>query len=166
MRYLAISFLAALGWATPADAAVAVTFVHPETYTDAGLYRAYSPRSREPAMEGIRRYLEGLGERALAPDQRLSIEVLDIDLAGRFESWRPAAYDVRFMTSITWPRIKLRYTLEHNGRVVDRAEESVQDMNYLAQAPYYGPTDPLRYEKAMLLNWFKARFVRRDVPGD
>src|SRR5690606_36614649 len=91
MRYLAISFLAALGWATPADAAVAVTFVHPETSTDAGLYRAYGPRSREPAMEGIRRYLEGLGERALAPDQRLSIEVLDIDLAGRFESWRPAA---------------------------------------------------------------------------
>lgn len=101
MRYLAIACLTALVWATPADAAVSVTFVDPETYTDAGLYRAYGPRSREPAMEGIRRYLEKLGARTLAPDQKLSIEVLDIDLAGRFEPWRAAAYDVRFMTSVT-----------------------------------------------------------------
>jgi len=36
-------------------------------------------------------------------------------------------------------------------------------MNYLAQATYYSSTDPLRYEKTMLQDWFTARFARRDV---
>ena len=41
----------------------------------------------------------------------MKIEVLDIDLAGELEWWH-GPYDIRYLRSYTWPRIKLRYTLK------------------------------------------------------
>jgi hypothetical protein len=86
--------------------------------------------------------------------------VTDVDLAGRFEWWRPYAYDVRILRDITWPRIKLRYALADGGRTVLSAEEQISDLNYLMNAGVRSSSDPLKYEKAMLDDWFRARTVR------
>ena len=153
--------LAVAAWSVTARAEVVVTFDHPETWTDAALYGERDSRVRQPAMDGIRQHLERLGARYLRPGQTLKVEVLDVDLAGRFEPLRPFASDVRIMLPVTWPRIKVRYVLEEGGTVRSTATETIVDQNYLSQVGGYLPSDSLRYEKTMLDDWFRARFVER-----
>jgi hypothetical protein len=100
-----------------------------------------------------------LGRTHLRANETLEIEVLDVDLAGRFEGWRPFAYNTRIVRDITWPRIKVRYALRQDDRMLSSGEESITGMNYLMRATAPNYSDPLRYEKAMLDDWFRARFV-------
>ena len=156
-----VCFLLALP--ATASAAVHVSFSHPERYRDAGLY-AYEATADDRLLGEIRRHLERLGERKLARDQTLSVEVLDIDLAGRYEPWNFPRNDVRVMQDITWPRMRVRYVLEEQGKVLARGEELIVDMNYLGQPSAYPSGDRLRYEKRMLDDWFQSRIVERGAP--
>ena len=97
----------------------------------------------------------------LHPD-RAAGQLLSQAVAGHFLP----AYDARILRGVTWPRMKLRYALKENGRVVLSAEEAIADLNYLSSPTFYGPSDSLRYEKRMLDDWFRARIVeRRPPPG-
>ncbi|MPY73286.1 MAG: DUF3016 domain-containing protein [Alphaproteobacteria bacterium] len=161
LKSFALFVSAFLATASPCLAAVEVVFLHPEAYSDASLYNGYGAKGQEPALRGIREHLQRLGERYLKPGDTLKIEVLDIDLAGRFEWWRPYAYDVRILRDITWPRMKLRYVLDENGRRVACPEEFVSDQAYLMNAAMRSSMDPLKYEKSMLDDWFRARIARK-----
>jgi hypothetical protein len=141
--------------ASPAAAETLVTFIHPETFTDAALDGGHGAAARQPALTVIADYLRGLGTEGLGPHRTLAIEITDIDLAGQFEPWRVRADDVRIMRDVYPPRIALRYTLTDNGAVVARGEDRLVDVNYLANADARLAGDPLRYEKAMLRTWFR-----------
>ncbi|WDT73662.1 MAG: DUF3016 domain-containing protein (plasmid) [Candidatus Manganitrophus sp.] len=102
--------------ASTSEAAIDISFSDSERYTDAG--RHMGDRVSEPVLQEIKEYLESLGERYLEPNQNLKIEILDIDLAGRYEPvHRGGASDVRILNDVTWPQIKVRYILEENGEV-------------------------------------------------
>ena len=146
-----------------AAADVSIAFVQPDKYVDAGYSRSFpGEKERAEVQRDIERHLQSLAERHLAPGDSLKIDVLDIDLAGHFEPFRfRGGADVRIVRDVTWPRIKLRYTLSRDGQVVAGAEEQISDMNYLASANRYPSTDRLRYEKPMLDNWFEKRIGKR-----
>lgn len=154
-----LACLFTIAWAAPARAAVDVTFVHPEHYSDAAL-RSGRAEASAALLDDIRRHLERLGARYLEPAQVLKVDVLDIDLAGRFEPWRPLSSDVRVMRAVDWPRIDVRYTLEEGGRILVHAQESIADLNYQMRPAARLSSDPLRYEKAMLDDWFRTRFAK------
>ena len=164
VRFLVLSWVAVLACSIPATAAVTVSFIEPENYSDANLDDSYQAGAGDKGLNEIQRHLESLGERYLASDQDLKVDVLDIDLAGRYEPWRVPAHGVRFMRDITWPCIKLRYVLENAGTAAITTEESVIDMNYLGRRSVYYSSDRLRYEKQMLDDWFRARFVEHRAP--
>jgi hypothetical protein len=142
------------------DPVVTVTFVDAGHFRDAAFDRE---RQTDPAVvDGIRKHLEKLGAKYLAPGEKLDMQILDIDLAGRLEPWHSINGGVRYMRDITWPRMKLRYSLipEPSGTV--SREETLTDLNYLNHlSGQYFSNDRLRYEKQMLDDWFKARFVDR-----
>lgn len=141
-----------------------VTFVQPEKYVDAGYSRPFaSEAERAQVQRDIEQHLQRLAERHLAAGDSLRIEVLDIDLAGHFEpfSTRHGA-DLRIVRDVTWPRIKLRYVLSHDGQVVADGEEQVSDKSFLMGGNRYSSSDRLRYEKAMLDDSFERRFGKRD----
>ncbi|MGY8669253.1 DUF3016 domain-containing protein [Bradyrhizobium sp. UFLA05-109] len=145
----AAALMAALLCPSSGVAGVKVRFINPERYTDAD---AYGGGSREATLAEFRAYLETLGRRLLAPGQNLSIDVLDIDLAGQDEP-RGRGTEVRVMRDVTPPRIKLRYTLS-GGRRTRSGEDDLSDMNYLMNSSgrlggRYG------YEKALLDDWFR-----------
>jgi hypothetical protein len=141
-----------------ANAAVAVSFVGAEQYTDAGIYGADSARN----LGVLERHLKTLAARCVAEDDTLHIEILDVDLAGRHEWWRGKAYDVRIMREITWPRLDVRYVWrDAGGTVLAEGRERLADMNYLlhsAHASY--ESDVLPYEKRMVEDWIERRFCR------
>jgi len=136
---------------------VNVSFVAPERFVDAG----EAPRDRDDRLKLLSQHLQSLGQRHLADGQTLKIEILDVDLAGHLKPLRRGG-DVRVVRSgVDRPRIALRYELEAGGQVVQRGEESVVDLNFLGRIPNYGASDQLRYEKRLLDDWFKQRFVEQ-----
>ena len=156
-RITGIAVAAGLLATGPAAAEVTVAFVHPQGFTDAGLHRPGPVDAQAPALTGIRRILEREGQR-LPPGQVLAIEVLDVDLAGYLPPWQAAARPVRVMEPTTWPRIRLRYALTQDGRRLAGGEEVVADLSYQTRSDAVRSSAPLRFEEAMLREWFAGRF--------
>src|SRR5690606_32102279 len=104
-----------------AQAAVTVNFVKPERFADEDFR---SPVRRDGIVKEFDRYFHRLDKRYLKHGQTLKIDVLDIDLAGQYEPWRPRFYVVRIMRDITPPHFKLRYTLRQGGKTLISGEES------------------------------------------
>lgn len=150
----AVAALGLCGQAVGAPtSALTVTFLHPETYTDASWNYSYG--SDRYVLEDIRRHLGKLAERRLPDGYSLTIEVLDIDLAG-YVDWR-YAQQVRVVRDSTWPRMSLQYELRHGDEVVSAGQERIHNMNFTWGVNLYSPSDRLRYEKAMLDDWFDRR---------
>ncbi len=155
--------LLALGLAAPAWAGLTVHFVEPEHYTDAAYTRMPGDeRDRAAVQRDLEAHLEGLAARELQPGDDLLIEVLDIDLAGQIEPFAlRSGREMRVVRGVSWPRLKLRYALTRGGQVVERGEERVADMSFQMSINRYPDGDRLRYEKAMLDDWFGRRFATR-----
>lgn len=159
-NFLGAGLLVATGAASAAT--VSVTFVQPETFTDAGYSRGRaSQRDLAELQQQMQQHLQRLAERKLAASDTLQVEVLDIDLAGDFETNRLTRFsDVRVVRDIASPRITLRYTLKQGDRAVTGAEEQLSDMNFLWSHNRYSSGDRLRYEKPLLDAWFEKHFAR------
>ncbi len=136
---------------------VQVRFVNPEQYTDTGSFGAMS---RDETIAVFRAYFAQLGARLLAPGQNLTIEVLNIDLAGEYEPWRPNMSDVRILRDTTPPSFRLRYVLTQKGKRAQAGEDDVTDINYQMNASARSTSDRYGYEKALLADWFR-RLVGR-----
>jgi hypothetical protein len=145
-----------------APAAVTVSFSEAGHYSDAGSHWEANRINDE-----LRRHLERLAERYLSPSQTLKIEVLDIDLAGRMRYFRHEGFsEIRVLNGrADWPSMTLRYTLESDGKIADIREETVADMVYLLKPAPGASGDWLYYEKRMLDNWFRQRFVEGRKPA-
>jgi hypothetical protein len=155
VRNLVGSLLIALLWIAPAHAKVTVTFAgDPDRYTDV--------RNHGLSMAGeIKAYILRLGARYVPPNQNLKITILDIDLAGMDETFRNPSLP-RIMRESTWPKIRLRYELTQNRRVISAGEELVSNQMYLGSLGSLGmasSSNPLRYEKNMLDDWFRKKFA-------
>lgn len=141
-------------------AAVEVKFTDAERYADAGNTR-WDERAN---LEVLARHFKAMGGRYLPKDQTLSIEVLDVDLAG--ESWPSRrGYNIRVVRGMAdWPRITLRYTLQGpGGEMLRQGEERISDPGYTGRSVTFGDSDALRYEKRMLDEWFRKNFTRNQA---
>ena len=152
---LVLAFIFVVMPSAPSLADVKVTYVNPESYRDRDFR---STRKRASILTEFDRYFEQLGERYLGKGQVLKVEILDIDLAGRYEPWQPRFYDVRILRGTTPPRIKLRYELRYKGKKVSEGEETISDLNYLMNTPARLSSKRFAYEKHMLRHWFRKRF--------
>jgi hypothetical protein len=155
-RAVVIGALAGIFFPSAVNAAVRVNFVAPESYRD-----SESAGTREAVLNELRQYLQSLGKVSLKPGENLTIDVLDIDLAGEYEPWRPHLSHARVMRDVTPPMMKLRYRLEQKGRVLLQGTETVSDMNYLMSPSARRSGERLAYDKEMLRDWFQARFGAR-----
>jgi hypothetical protein len=154
MTRTALAAAMALLASSAALAEVTVTYTKPDDYTDV-------PRSgydRERTLKDFSAYFATLNKK-LPAGQDLKIEVLDIDLAGRLYP-RRGGEDIRVMTGgADWPRMHLRYTLEENGQVLRSGDDNLSNMNYQQSRSSYFDSDPMRYEKQMLDDWFNKAIV-------
>lgn len=151
---VAAAALALASVAGPAAAGtVEVRWLQPERYADAGR----TALDRERTLASLAEHVAKLG--AKLPDgQTLTLEVLDLDLAGEI---RPRGWnEVRVLRGGTdAPRISLRYALQGGGMAPRSGEVRLADLSYLdafLHAARRG--DELVYEKRMLDRWFDANF--------
>jgi hypothetical protein len=134
-----------------ASAAVTVNYVAPDKFTDV----PFVPWDREDTLKQLTDHFTRLSG-SLPPGQDLRIDVLDVDLAGRLYPNARMGRDLRILQGrADWPRMELRYTLEQNGQVLKSGEAKLSDMNYLDHTTRYFDSEPLRYEKQMIDDWFE-----------
>ncbi|MEG1324453.1 Protein of unknown function [Janthinobacterium sp. OK676] len=131
-----------------------VHFSKPDQFTDV----PFDPHEREDVLKELTRHFEKLGA-ALPPGRTLKIDVTDVDLAGRENPSLRAGQDIRVMNGrVDWPRMRLHYVLEQDGKVISSGDAALSDMSYLSRINPYFSTEKLRYEKLMIDDWFSDTF--------
>ena len=110
-------------------------------------------------LADLTEFIRTTGARYLPDGGALEVTITDIDMAGEFETWRgPQACSVRVMLDLYAPRIVLDFRLtDRDGKVVSAGHRDLGDPLYLTRAVTLS-TDPLRYEKNLLLGWFQKEF--------
>ena len=145
--------------AGPVPAAIAgtvnVSFVNAPSFEDAGA----TSWEEKANLQALAAHLQGLGQRMLPANQVLTVEVLDVDLAGTLRPFRLGSQLRVLRGGADWPRMHMRYTLEVDGKAVTRGDEWVADIDYWHGISSYRDSQSLYYEKRMLNAWFKARFA-------
>lgn len=158
---LIVPVLAAAAFAADAGT-VTVSFVTATTYADAG----NGPRDGEENLMILAGHLYKLGQAGLPAGQVLKIDVLELDLAGTVVHTRARGRATRIlMGGADWPQAHLRYTLEEGGRTIASGDEWVSDRDYLHGPMQKPDSGSLYYEKRMLGNWFRTRFVDGVAPA-
>ncbi len=150
---LAATLAVAAGGALAAPATV--TYTQADRFTDV-------PRSawdRERLLKQLSSHFDVLAAR-LPAGQTLAVEVLDLDLAGRTQPGSTHNPDLRVLgTGADWPHMTLRYTVSEGDKVLKTGEDQLSSMSYLDRINRYTSGDSLRYEKAMLDDWFKNKLA-------
>ena len=142
---------------TAAWAGTEVHFTKPEQFSDV----SFDQREREQVLKDLKAHFEKLGE-SLKPGLSLKIEVTDLDMAGRENPAMRSTQDFRVMTGgADWPRMRLHYVLEQDGKVIGNADAALSDMSYLTRLHRYASGEKLRYEKQMIDDWFSSTFGTR-----
>lgn len=154
MTRTVLAAVVALLASSAALAEVTVTYTKPDDYTDL----ARGAYDRDRVLKQFTDYFATL-EKKLPPGENLKIDVLDIDLAGRMYPRRNGD-EIRVLNGgADWPRMHLRYTLEKDGQVLRSGDDNIANMNYQQSRSSYFDSDPLRYEKQMLDDWFTKAIV-------
>ena len=131
-----------------------VQFSTPDQYTDV----PFNPQERDEVLKELSRHFEKLGA-SLPPGQTLKIDVTDVDLAGRENPSLRAGQDIRVMNGrVDWPRMRLHYVLEQDGKVIRSGDAALSDMSYLSRINHYFSNEKLRYEKLMIDDWYANTF--------
>lgn len=150
---LAAATLAAL----PSYAATVVTFTDPDRYTDVANQRWET----QSTLDALERHIKRLGDRYIAPNDTLRIEVLDIDLAGWARMGGRAPNEVRVVRGkADFPSMKVRYTLDSRGGT-RTTETTISDPTYADHGMRINSSEPYYYEKRMLDAWFRSTFGER-----
>jgi len=159
-------FLAALlaGAHAAAAPAVEVRFVAPDRYSDASPYsRTIDVQARDAVLAELRQQLQSLGAKFLGANDRLTIDVLDVDLAGEIRLTREGE-EKRVLDERLLPRIQLRYTLDRDGTSISR-EERVTELGYMFDPNRCRFDGAQCREKIMLALWFERTFAGASTPG-
>lgn len=145
--------------ADKAAAAVAVTFVAPENFTDVKDDSMDAGRGRDALLDELKQHITARAAKYLTAGQRLEITVTDVDLAGDFEPWRGINFDdIRIVKDLYPPRVSLQFRLlKADGTVVREGKRQLQDLGYLMTVGR-SSQDPLRHDKGMLSDWLRQEF--------
>lgn len=137
--------------ASAAQAGVSVHFVHADGFSDL----PHAPAQRQQALDDFAAHFRRLGE-GLGPEQDLTIDVLDIDVAGRMAPNRAGGDEIRVVHGgAEWPRMGLRYTLSEHGRTVASGEAQLADQNFATRVNNYPGDARWSYEMQMIDDWWR-----------
>jgi hypothetical protein len=141
---------------------VTVQIPRPEKLTDFKATCIGMDERTRGLLADLTQFIRTTGARYVPEGGALEITLTDVDMAGEFETWRgPQACSVRVMLDIYAPRIRLEFRLtDRDGKVMTSGQRDLRDPLYLTRAVLLS-TDPLRYEKNLLQEWFQREFAGR-----
>ncbi|QOY95072.1 DUF3016 domain-containing protein [Massilia sp. UMI-21] len=141
-----------------ASAGMSVNYVNPEKFSDLPT----SDWERENVLRDLVKFFDKLAQ-DLPAGQDLTVNITDIDLAGREYPGQRATGDMRVREGKSdWPYVEIHYTLSANGQVIDNGVAQLRDQSYLLRPTKLSmENDSLRYEKRMIQDWFKKTILKK-----
>ncbi len=139
-----------------------VMFLESGKFTDAsGSLDDKSDRNGYLTM--LRDHVDRLAGEFVPEGQKIALTFTDIDLAGDFPPASKASRDgVRVMKDIYPPRMAFSYRItDASGAVVKEGKEELTDKNFLTTGSLTDRSDPLRYDKVLLSDWFRTQFGKK-----
>jgi len=110
---------------------------------------------RERNVKALADHFKSLAAR-LPDGQRLTVEVLDVDMAGELRPMRRGD-ELRVMKGgADWPKLELKWSLTAGGQTVKSGQDRLADMAYLSHTLRGGETSPVAYEARLIDRWFEA----------
>lgn len=137
-------------------AGLELSYKQPERFADAG----DGPLERERNLAELESYLRAQAERRLPATQKLSIELLDLNLAGDVKPVGRNMERLRVIKQVDWPSLEMRYVLSEGDKILREAKVRLADMSFMDRGGslQHASSEPLRYEKRMLDDWFDQEF--------
>jgi Protein of unknown function (DUF3016) len=110
-------------------------------------------------VEALEEHVRKRAARLLAPGERLTLEITDLDRAGSPENSRPGLSGVRVVRDVYPVRIEFTFRLGiADGGMSEEGAVSLSGLPVAAAAAY--GEDPLRYERALLDAWLERKLRR------
>lgn len=137
-------------------AGLELSYKQAERFADAG----DGPLERERNLAELESYLRAQAERRLPASQTLSIELLDLNLAGDVKPVGRNMDRLRVVKQVDWPSLEMRYVLREGDKTLREGKVRLADMSFLDRGSslQHASSEPLRYEKRMLDDWFDKEF--------
>lgn len=133
--------------------AITVVWQEVETYRD--IDEALGLADTGKIRKELETFIQREGERHLPEGATMTIEVLEVDLAGRFEGFRSRFHDVRIVRDPYWPAFTFAYTVrDESGAEVKAGEESV--WGFRGTSGFRSRSYP--HERALIRTFFKRVF--------
>lgn len=131
-----------------------VRFAHPDKYEQL-------PAAQEQRTATLRALARHFDRHAatLPANAELQVEVLELHATGRmqpFVKWQP---ELRVVSDLDWPSMRVRYAVKVDGVVVQEGEERFAGMQVTEAHRRYHDDDSLSGEKTMIDAWFKSRIA-------
>ena len=157
---LRLAAAAALLAIPAAQAATAeVEFVNPKKFSDAG--KSYQWVDANTALAGLKEHIVKQAAAMLPADQKLVVNVTDVDLAGWYDPRQLISREVRIVRQDRPPRVNLDFRLlAADGSVLKEGQRNLWDPSFMTSPTLGFGSDNLRYEKAMLQEWMIREFGR------
>lgn len=143
-------------------ATVEVTYTEPNKFSDMRPGERHRHAFQEEVFYNVNKHLTKLAKK-LPEDQTLTIEFIDIDLAGDIRFTGGQLF--RVVSNIYSPRLQFNYQLtDKNKHIIKSGEENIRDTSFMMHQRLRYKNEAFGYEKKVLDEWFKDTFLDKSAP--
>ena len=155
----ALAITSALLFSPAVYSEVNVTFKEPKKFTDFEYSNSSNARSVERLQKDFEKLFTEASKNYLKPGHRLSVEITDLDKAGRIDYHVSNTHeDVRILRDVERVRVDLTFTLtDENQQVIASGEQSLKEfVRADGIASRSAKNKSLYYEQKVIENWLKT----------
>lgn len=137
-------------------AEVNVTWTNPDEYRDINAGNGSKKNFRKSTFKDLEKHISKLAK-ALPENQKLEIEVTNIDLAGDVHIG--GVRQLRIIKDIYYPRFEFEFKLlAADDTVILTKKENIKDMGFMINNHLKYRNKSLGFEKQLLDEWFQGTF--------
>lgn len=139
------------------EGVVKVEWQEPKNYRDLKTATEVKSRFQQRFFDTITENINKEAEKILKPNQKLEMQVSDVDLAGdlRPTFGATSANELRIVKDLYPPRMTFTYTITEDDKVIMAGDEKLTDMNFMYGTNSTRNQKPFQYESEMLKDWLK-----------
>lgn len=134
---------------------VKVEWQTPDNYHDIQSSNELQSRFENRFFETITKNINKQAEKTLKPNQKLEMQVSNVDLAGDVRpTFGATTGDLRIVKEVYPPRITFTYQILEDDKVIITGDEKLTDMSFLSRISRINER-PFEAETTMLNDWLK-----------
>lgn len=142
--------------------AVKIEWQKPDDYRDIEAVAGKQSRYEKSVFEKLTKQLSRDAAKVLKPNQKLTMVVTDLDLAGDVRpTFGASPNDIRIVKDIYPPRMTFSYKVLEGEQVIMAGNEKLSDLGFMSSIRSSSHSDSLRHEMKLLKDWLRKSVAPR-----